>query len=301
MKITEVNLTENITHPLGLSQVSMKKIGDMVLLAGKNGSGKTRILNLIKQQASNLPNFISQQENAKNNIKNWEQEIEEQHIQKLQIEKEIENCIDAVNRYKEKFKTQTQLEQQLTERSIKHFELRTLSHKKQIEDLPKRKELLGQEIEKHKFIAESPIPIICEKHHQNIAVIDFVPNRIELEDWVNHSKMEWMNRANTAKNPGIFQLYQATIPLIQQISETYFNITHPMANFSKEEIEAATSDYERLQNIINSFLGLRIGWDKHSYSTLFGKPIAEAQLSAGQKVLLQLCVAIFAQGGNLEN
>ena len=301
MKITEVNLIENITQPLGLSQVSMKKIGNIVLLAGKNGSGKTRILNLIRQQASNLHNFISEQGNVKNNIKIWEQEIEQQPIQKLQIEKEIENSIDAVNRNKERFKTQTQLEQQLTEQNIRHFESRILSHKKQIEELPKRKELLEQEIEKHKFIAESPIPIICENNLQYITVIDFVPNKIELEDWANHSKMEWMNRANMAKNPGIFQLYQATIPLIQQILETYFNITHPMAKFSEQEIETATTDYERLQSIINSFLGVKIGWDKHSYSTLFDKPIAQAELSAGQKVLLQLCVAIFAQGGTLSN
>ncbi len=301
MKITEVNLIENTTQPLGLNPVSMKKIGNIVLLAGKNGSGKTRILNLIRQQASNLPNFIREQENAKNNIVNWKQEIEQQPIQKLELKKRIENLIDSINYKKEQIKTQNQLEQQLTEQNIRNSELNISSYEKQIEELPKRKKSLEQEIEKYKFIAESPIPIICENNPQYITVIDFVPNKIELEDWANYSKMEWMNRANMAKNPGIFQLYQATIPLIQQISETYFNVTHPMANFSKEEIEIATSDYERLQSIIYSFLGVKIGWDKHSYSTLFDRPIAQAELSAGQKVLLQLCVAIFAQGGTLSN
>lgn len=61
MKITEVNLIEKITQPLGLKTVSMKKIGNIILLAGKNGSGKTRILDLIRHQASNLSNFIMDQ------------------------------------------------------------------------------------------------------------------------------------------------------------------------------------------------------------------------------------------------
>lgn len=40
MKITEVNLIENTTQPLGLNPVSMKNIGNIVLLAGKNGFRK---------------------------------------------------------------------------------------------------------------------------------------------------------------------------------------------------------------------------------------------------------------------
>lgn len=71
MKITEVNLIENITNQIGLKPISMKKIGNMVLLAGKNGSGKTRLLNLVRNHTQNVQNDINQRNNAKNNLDSY--------------------------------------------------------------------------------------------------------------------------------------------------------------------------------------------------------------------------------------
>ena len=150
-------------------------------------------------------------------------------------------------------------------------------------------------------LLKTPIPIIIDDHQKNISVIDFVPNRIELEDWTNQTEQSWIQRASQATTIGVSNLYLATIPLIQKVTKTWFNSTHPMTEISQEEIDTATANYERLQSIIQSFIGTKIGLNQDGHSTLFGKPIAQAQLSAGQRVLLQLCVAIFAQGGNLEN
>lgn len=300
MKITEVNLIENITNPIGLNPISMKKIGNMVLLAGKNGSGKTRLLNLIRSQAQNIQNEISQRNSAKSNIVSYQKNIENQVGQIQQLELSIQQYENNINNFKQQIISQPQNKQRL-EQNIQSYENNIKSLKQQLENQPKQKEQWEKQILGFEKLLKTPIPIILENNQQNVAVVDFVPNRIELEDWANYSKAEWMSRANMAKNLGILHLHQATIPLIQQISETYFNVTHQNTNFSEEEIKIATDDYERLQSIINSFLGVKIGWDKHSYSTLFDKPIAQAQLSAGQRVLLQLCVAIFAQGGSLEN
>lgn len=122
-----------------------------------------------------------------------------------------------------------------------------------------------------------------------------------MEDWATLTKEYYIQRANQATTPGVTGLYQTTIPLIQKIMENWVNTSHQNLAFPKNEIKSAQNDYERLQSIIKSFIGTEIGWNKDGYSTLFGKPIAQAQLSAGQRVLLQLCVAIFAQGGNLSN
>ena len=300
MKIIEVNLTENITKSVGLKPVSMKKIGNIVLLAGKNGSGKTRILNLIRQEISNSYNFIIEQQRAKNNIINNQQEISNQFVTKQQLEENIKNAELAIQNYKQQIEKDPKGKLFL-EPKIKNFESSIKNYKQQIENQPKRKEELENEIKRYKLIVETPIPIIHDNQVQNITVIDFVPNKIELEDWARQSKQDWIQRANQSTTPGVLNLYQTTTPLIQKVIENWVNTSHPRLEFSKDEINNATADYERLQSIIKSFLGVEIGYNKDGYSTIFDKPIAQAQLSAGQRVLLQLCVAIFAQGGTLSN
>ncbi len=300
MKITEVNLTENKTNSVGLNPITMKKIGNMVLLAGKNGSGKTRLLNLIRNQAQNLQNDINQRSSAKSNIDTYLKNIENQVGQKQQLELNIQQHENNINDFKQQIINQPQNKQRI-EHNIQQYENNINIWKQQIENQPKQKEEWEKEILKFKELLKTPIPITLDDNQQNVAVIDFVPNRIELEDWANQNKQSWEQKATQAKNPGVANLFQTSIPLIQKVMEIWFNTTHPMAEISDEDKESALKDYQRLQDIVKSFLSTEIGWNKDGYSTIFNKPIARAQLSAGQRVLLQLCVAIFAQGGSLEN
>src|SRR5690349_12546338 len=51
MKIVSVRIPEaEVTH-LGLKPIQMERLGDIVLLAGKNGAGKTRLLSLLRRAA----------------------------------------------------------------------------------------------------------------------------------------------------------------------------------------------------------------------------------------------------------
>ena len=79
MKIMEFN-TECIEEKsrLGLQSFKMSKLNNVVLLAGKNGSGKTRILRLLQNQANNKQSFYSEKNILKHNV--------------LQIDSEIESC-----------------------------------------------------------------------------------------------------------------------------------------------------------------------------------------------------------------
>lgn len=294
-----MNLIENITNQVGLKPISMKKIGDMVLLAGKNGSGKTRLLNLIRKQAQNIEKDINQRNKAEKDIDSYLKSIEGQAAQKQQFELNIQTCENNIKSWKQTIENRPE-EKQSLEASILDYEKNIESYKQQIENQPKEKEKWEGQILKFTEQLNNPIPIILENNQQNVAVVDFVPNIIELEDWATLSKTAYIQRAEQATTPGVTGLYQTTIPLIQKVMEIWFESTHPDAEMTKEEIDKATADYKRLQSIIQSFIGTKIVWKK-GYSTLFGKPIAQAQLSAGQRVLLQLCVAIFAQGGSLEN
>lgn len=300
MKITEVNLTKNITQPVGLNPISMKKIGNMVLLAGKNGSGKTRLLNLIRNQAQNIQNDKNQRNSAKSNIGIKLKNIENQVVTKQQLEQNIQQYENNIKNLQQQIITQPQNKQRL-ELNIQQYENNIKNWQQQIENQPKQKEEWEKGISKLEELLEIPIPIVLEDNQQNVAVVDFVPNKIELEDWTNQTEQQWMQKASHATTIGVANLHQSTIPLIQKVTRTWFNSTHPSIIISQKEKDIATADYERLQSIIQSFIGTTIDVDQNGHSTLFGKPIAQTQLSAGQRVLLQLCVAIFAQGGSLEN
>ncbi|MFA6189573.1 MAG: AAA family ATPase [Sulfuricurvum sp.] len=359
MKIIEVNLTERVTKTIGLGPVSMKKIGSTILLAGKNGSGKTRLLNLIRQQASVLHTYKSQQQQSNSYINSYKQQIEQQSQQKQQLEQNIqayEHQIDSwkqqieqqfqqkqqfeqhiqsyehqietwkqyieqqplqteqtqqleqniksyeqnINSWKQQIELQPQQTQQL-EQNIQSYEQNINNWKDQIAVQPQQKQQLEQQIKEQEIFLKTPVPIIVDKEQEGITVVDFVPNKIELEDWSNLTKQQWMQRADQAISPGVSTLHQSTIPLIQQVLERWVNATHPGLEFPEGDKQKAIDDYKRLQDIIKSFIGETIYWNKDGSSTIYDKPIFQAELSAGQRVLLQLGVAIYAQGGTLAN
>ncbi|MBA4318230.1 MAG: hypothetical protein C0412_07500 [Flavobacterium sp.] len=356
VKIVEIDLTEDITKPVGLHRISMKKVGNTILLAGKNGSGKTRLLNIIRQQATNLSQFLHQKRNSQNQIKNFEQQIAQISQQKQSLEQQImqqhnqikqfehqiaqqpqqkQNLEQQINQENDQIKQFEQqivqqppqkqnLEQQIKQRNgrIKQFEQQIAQQaqqkqnleqqiqlqkdqikqfEQQIEQLPQRKQSLELQLEQQKIISKSPVPILTDSDKQNLVIVDFIPNKIDLEDWSNQNKQSWLQRAKQASQLGVSNLHQTTLPLIHLVLERWVNTTHPNLKHPEDDVADSINDYKRLQSIIKSFLGTEIGWNKDGFSTIFDKPIAEAQLSAGQRVLLQLCVAIYAQGGTLSD
>jgi len=57
MKLNRFVLDKRITEQYGIDGINMDRLGDIVALIGKNGSGKTRILNLLTEQY--LQNFAN--------------------------------------------------------------------------------------------------------------------------------------------------------------------------------------------------------------------------------------------------
>ena len=67
------------------------------------------------------------------------------------------------------------------------------------------------------------------------------------------------------------------------------------------EIAATQDSYKKLVDLIELLLKTTLGRSIDGDATLFGKPLALANLSDGQKVLIQLAVALHAQNGKLDN
>lgn len=113
-------------------------------------------------------------------------------------------------------------------------------------------------------------------------IIDFVPRKTDLVDWKNKSKNDWMNMAKNIENTnnlGINTIHNSTLSYIQKIMNEWFTATHQYLKFPKEEKEKILNKYNNFQSIIKNFMGVKIGYNKDQNSTIFNKPISEANLS----------------------
>ena len=266
MKITEFN-TEYIDEKerLGLASFPMKKLGSVVLLAGKNGSGKSRVLRLLQMQCQRRMQFPEEQRNMSRVIVNIDSRIRSYKHQYNQLNLDPYGAGDAE-------------------------EL-----KKQIDDLEKQKKLYEAKI-------NVPFPISIDlPQNENVKIVHYVPKNTQLTDWRQLSQHEWKSKAQSANNLGCGKLADATISLIQSVYDQFWNTSHPEFLGESAEKETAKQNYERLQEIIEHFIGVRLNRNKDGEVTIFGKAIANAQLSDGQIILLQLCVAIYAQGAKLSD
>ena len=73
MKLAQLNLSQELTEPLGLQPVKMDRLGPLVVLAGENGAGKSRLLGLVKKRKGfkSFSEFVTRQiqmEGLKNSV-----------------------------------------------------------------------------------------------------------------------------------------------------------------------------------------------------------------------------------------
>ena len=270
MKITKINIPkDNINN--GLEPVVMHKLGQVVLLAGKNGSGKTRLLNLISNTIGSKPNK-NQVDEAKNDIKSYHNEIanHQKNIEHYQKALDSESNPDLIKAH---------------EQQIENHKNRISSYKNEINN---RYKIINWDL------------IETSELTQNYTIIPFVPKSLDLKDCNNFRKSEITANAQSIDNVGVNQLASGTFARIQVIQDRWFNATHQESSLSQEEKEMAISDYDKLKDLIGTFLNTRIERSIDGEPTLFGFPLGQSNLSDGQKILLQLCLAIHCQQENLE-
>lgn len=95
MHITEVNISSEEAGA-GLGDIKMSRLGQVVLLAGKNGSGKSRILNRV-MDALNNKLTIDQLKTQRENVKNQKRNI---NTFEIAIATVSEDDPDGINTYK---------------------------------------------------------------------------------------------------------------------------------------------------------------------------------------------------------
>ena len=266
MKITEFN-TEYIEEKdrLGLKAFKMSKLGNVVLLAGKNGSGKSRVLRLLHGQSQQRRNYLNE---------------------RLDLPRVIMNTDNRILQYVQHYNQLIQDPQ----RKIDAAEL-----KEQVVDLKKQRQKFEKKLNAP-FSIELDLP-----EDQDVKIVNYVPKSTKLTGTHELRQYEQKSKANSANNLGCDQLADASISLIQNVYDQYWNTSHPEFDGDESEKKIAKENFERLQEIIKGFIGVKLNRNKDGVATIFGNPIAQAQLSDGQIILLQLCVAIYAQGAKISD
>ena len=271
MKITNVSIPKDVSNN-GLEDIKMDKIDRIVLIAGKNGSGKSRIINIVKALLGTKPNLLGLTQAKKNIIQNEEQ-IKIYQNSLIDIEKNI--------------KIQSNSPQ------IKSWEIQIENNKKTILNLQSSIEKSNQSISWNYILTDSQA--------DNYSSIDFVPTILELSDWKEMKGSEVESWGKSVYNIGINSLSKGTLSYIKLIQDKWFNATHQFSNISTIEKSDSILKYDKLQDLLNIFLNVKLERDLNGYPTIFNFELGKANLSSGQKVLLQLCVAIHAQNATLND
>lgn len=133
-----------------------------------------------------------------------------------------------------------------------------------------------------------------------LRVVRFVPKRLDLEDPANFPPRELISRHNSAKGAAITEFSGVCLQYVQHSQNRWWEATHQNSLIEEAEKIAIESEYKRLQELIKSLLGAELGRTADGESTIFGKPIAKAGLSEGQRVLIQFVAALHAQAASLD-
>lgn len=273
MKITKVNIPNIETIKYGLNHIKMEKLDSIVLIAGKNGSGKSRLLNIVKLFYESKPleseilNVRRQITNTENNISNLEKTIvnlEKSHsatepMQIKQKENELKNYKLGLNNQK-----QSLLNYQIT-------------------------------IELDEYIKTS------EPYNSRCKIVAYVPKKLNLKNCSELGKQLLINHAIMTDSVGVDNLHDGTLAKIQLIQDRNWNATHQHAKILPGEKEKAINDYEKLNKLIEIFLNTSLDRTIDGEATLFRFPLGKSELSDGQKILLQFCLAIYSQATALKD
>ena len=232
---------------VGLKEILMPRLGRYVALAGKNGSGKSRILNKLEW-------YVSARINAYDGIAERRERI-------AQHEAAIANnpgspSIEAWRN------TITSDNQQLTLR----FER-----------------------------------VVSNETAGRFKAIRFVPKQLNLADPRKSPSSHLDTGFAQAKVLGLTNFEQSCLFYVKKLQERWWNVSHQGFSGPNEVKQAVIADYEGFKAIVYRLLREQLDRDVDGEPTLFGNQISDANLSDGQKIILQLCVGLHAQKGDFDN
>jgi len=264
MRIKRIEIPEHITQEFGLTKIAMRDLGKIIIIAGKNGSGKSRLLSLIK-----------------NNEILVESKLKADRERRLGNLSNTRRALDVVSRTVKEYEEKGF--NNLLENEKSDYNL-SRQKKKQFED---------EIIEEEKHLKISFLEL--EEGLSKSNIFEFVPKRVDLKNPDDLTKKEIKDFLSPTNFINIDELPDKALGIIQALQDFSSVKNFNSQKLSKSDFDLTkkfTEKYETLNEMISSFLTCDLGRNLLGDMQIFGKSFAEANLSEGQKVLLQLCVAL---------
>ncbi|RKG69472.1 methyltransferase domain-containing protein [Corallococcus exercitus] len=257
MQIAAIKLPENYLG-LGMERTTMERLGSMVVLAGPNGGGKSRILRSVHHAVTHYPLPVQQE----------------------QIRRQV-----AVR--------QTHLSELRLRLSLTAGEAAVASLKSEINENERTLQIYKDSLADAALVAFKQLRTDKPIHH-------YVPRPVDFVDPFEQARHEALNAANQVHaGIGFGSLRDGCLAYIGRVQDRWFQATHPHVTITEEEKALAVAEYERLRDDLRKLLGGQLDRNLDGAPTLWGRSIPNAGLSDGQRLLLQLAVALHAQGTKL--
>lgn len=269
MLIERVNIPKDHGKADGLDAIQMDRLKKVVIVAGKNGSGKTRLLNKVT---------VSFQDGTFKNI-----------VESFPVHK---------GRYDEK-KMKLLQEISLWNEPAKHA------------DDPSERSRRTEQLEKEVSTLDSIFKNKTDELQRQVLgisgnltgwkIVPYVPKHLGMPDPGEMTGKGKKDNAQTAHTLGLGNVHAAALAKIQDLHDQHRDATHSEPSGTLDERNKIIAEYKKLNGIIKELLGVEITNGPRGSAMLFGHALGQAGFSDGQKVLLQLAIAIHCQGGALSN
>lgn len=279
MRIIDISILENgceqiIDDDFGIkAAIQMPRLGKVVVLAGENGAGKSRLLKII-DAFGNYFRRIQNPQSLKESIGRHSEQITESQ--------------ELIAKY------ENQLLREPT-RSDLH---------KAIDAQKSNIDRCNGDIAKYNAQLSDWQQIVTDPPGTGLQPVFFVPTGSRLQDAETLSPQELLKQAKKCSELGANDS-SATVPsYLRAIMRKARNARYAiLISESKSEDQAAVQDGERLAQLVSSLLGehANLKIDRDDHIEIFGRHDFSTALSDGQKMLLKLAVQLHAQKTGLAN
>lgn len=138
---------------------------------------------------------------------------------------------------------------------------------------------------------------VLDEEVDRLRVVDFLPRGLVLTDPASLTPGDLVAHAEKAgqrETQGLADAHEHVLAYVQNLQNQYWEVTHP--GFTGEAAAKAEvlKSYDSLVRLIDELLSARLTRSPQSQAEIFGKPLAKSSLSDGQKIILQLAVALHA-------
>lgn len=266
MRITKINIPKEEYNGDGLDCIKMDRLSEVVIIAGKNGAGKTRIVNKIFHNYTN--------KKPKHLIDSYHSQIEENENKCKRLNQRIDDC-------------QHRLDKEIDHDTIRHIRNEINSYNLEMNQ-PKQ-----NIISLEKSLIDDTIETV--ELQDVYSYVHFVPKQLTLQDCSNFSKKQMISLSTQMESVGVGNLPQCSFSKIQLILDNWVSATHQNSKLHESQKQVAIKNYEKLKELISIFLDTTLDRTTTDEATLFGFQLGESRLSDGQSILLQYCMAIYSQ------